>query len=164
MLIPVPELIAEEIVHRLQAITFEGGYAFDVSEVVRPNRRGDVVQYKHLSIIVDQGNAERNEDGDHPGNPPALSYRLAFDLKCIVRDSRTEQDSRTINESEMAAAVVKAITDAGSMWYTLGGNAINAEFGDMVPFNSGEGELNGITVPLIVTYRVSETDPYEVRA
>lgn len=162
--VPVPELIALEIVARLGEITTDNDYAFDVSEVVRPTRRGENWQRKHLGIGVLQGTAERAEDLDYPGNPPALAYTLTFSLLCVCKDADASTDAHATNENEMAAAVVTAITDDGSDWHTMNGKAINSQFGSMEPFSSPEGEMNGVSLPLIVTYRVAENDPFTVRA
>jgi len=160
----VPELIALEIIERLGAITTIGGYAFNVTEIKRPTRNGENWQRKHLGIGVIQGNSERVPELDCPGNPPALAYQVTFYLECVCKDAETSTAAHATNENEMAAAVVKAITADGSMWYTMNSNAIDTQFGANEPFPPSDGEMNGVTVPVIVIYRVSETDPYTVRA
>jgi hypothetical protein len=67
------------------------------------------------------------------------------------------------NANEMAAAAVQAITSDGLDWHTMNDVAINSEIGSLVPFVSPEGENNGVSVPVVVTYRVSENNPFEVR-
>ncbi len=59
----------------------------------------------------------------------------------------------------MAAAIKKALAnnDAGS-WHTFGGNAIDASWPTSQHFN--EPGWDGAVVTLMVTYRVSEIDPY----
>lgn len=159
-----PELIALELVGRLEEITELNGYSFDVSEVIRPTRNSENWKLKNLGIGVLQGESERVPELDCPGNPPALAYSVTFNLRCVVKDSETSTAAHATNENEMAAAVVTAITDDGVMWYTMNSNAIDTTFGTMQPFVPPEGEMNGVTVPVIVTYRVSETNPFEVRA
>ena len=163
---PVPELIALEIVSRLELITVANGYAFNVPQVVRPNRKGDNWERKHLSIGVLQGESERVPELDCPGNPPALCYRVVFNLECVCKDSEIDSPdaAHATNENEIAAAVVKAITDDGATWYTMNGNAIDSEIGTHTPFSSPEGEANGVQIPISVMYRVSENDPFQVRA
>lgn len=161
---PVPELIALELVDRLEEITVANGYAFDVAAVVRPDRRGAEVKYQHLSILLEQGTSQRQPDLDYPGNPPAVAYDLEFSIKCIVRDSAGTTVAHASNENDMAAAVVKAITATGNDWYTLDGNAVIAELGSHDPFRSENGEFNGVAIGLSVTYRVAENDPFTVRA
>jgi len=161
--IPIPELIAEEIESRLNTILLENGYAFDVSEVVRPNRRGDNWQYKHLGIGIKQGVSSRIPNLDCPGNPPALAYATVFTLSCICRDSKNLDAAHATNENEVAAAAVKAVASDGDDWHSMAGIAINTEIGSPVPFVPSQAEFNGVAVPIIVTYRISENDPYEVR-
>ena len=165
---PVPELIALELVSRLENINECDGYSFTVSEVVRPSRKGETWTHQHLGIGVLQGESTRLEDLDYPGNPPAIAYSIDFQLQCICRDSATSIDdpkpAHAATENEVAAAVVKAITATGAAtWHTIGGNAIDARFGSMQPLVSPEGEQNGVMIPLAIIYRVSETDPFTTR-
>jgi hypothetical protein len=60
------------------------------------------------------------------------------------------------------ADVVKAIASGSSTWHTFGGNAIDAVFGS-VQFIAADGGIDGLTVPLQITFRVSEDDPTELR-
>lgn len=160
----VPELIALEIVDRLEDITTVGGYAFTVSEVKRPTRNGENWQRKHLGIGVIQGPSERVPERDCPGNPPAIAYQVTFNLECICKDPEASTAAHATSENEMAAAVVKAIASDGATWYTMNGNAIYTDFGANEPFEPSDGEMNGVTVPVIVLYRVAENDPYTVRS
>lgn len=160
---PIPELIAVEIESRLNTILMENGYSFDVSEVVRPTRRGENWQYKHLGIGILQGESARVPSLDCPGNPAAICYAVQFNLLCICKDSANSEQAHATNSNEMAAASVKAITSNSTTWQTLDDNAINTEIGSPRPLMSPEGENNGTSVPLLVFYRVSENNPYEVR-
>jgi hypothetical protein len=160
---PVPELIAEEIESRLNTILLENGYAFDVSEVVRPNRRGDNWLYKHLGIGIKQGSSVRVPKLDCPGNPAAIAYATLFTLTCICRDSKNLDFAHATNENEVAAAAVKAIASDGDDWHSMAGVAINTEIGSPIPLVPPAAEINGVSVPVVVTYRVSENNPYEVR-
>jgi hypothetical protein len=77
----------------------------------------------------------------------------------------SEQDPTPINEmlDTYAAEVQRVITDAGTMWYTFGGLAINTEFAAEEKYSSENG-LCGVNVPIICTYRTDETNPFKVRA
>lgn len=159
----IPELIAQVLAARLQLITIANGYAFDVSEVVRPTRGGENWEHKNLGIGLLQTDSERVPELDCPGNPPAIAYALTFQAQCVCKDAETSTAAHATAENSMAAAVVKAVTNA-SQWQTMGGNAVDAMLGTNEPFRSPEGEANGVLVPIIVTYRVSEDDPFTVRA
>ena len=161
----IPELIALEIVSRLLEITTESGYEFTVTEVVRPNRTGSNWLKRHFGIGVVQESSERNDELLRPGNPPAVAFDVTFSIHCVCRDSESESVPHSTNENAMVAAVQKALIDGDqSGWHTMGGNAVDTAIGSPVPYISPEGELNGASVPVVVTFRVSETDPYTVRA
>jgi len=160
----IPELIAVEIVGRLQLITTLNGYNFNVASVERANRDGSNLTYKHMSVQVKQEEAVRVPELDCPGNPPAIAYEITFTINCISRDSQGETDAYDTVANDMAAAVVKAITADGGTWYTMNSNAIYSTIGNITPLSSAEGEILGMAVPVAVTYRVAENNPYQVRA
>lgn len=160
---PINELIAAIVVARIQVITLDNGWVFDVSEVVRPNRKGDNWEYKHMGVGVVQSDDVVNEELSHAGNPPAEAHDLTLNLYCITRDSKDETDAHATATNLLVASVRKAITSPAT-WHTFGGYAIDAEFGTVSPFVSPEGELLGATLPLVVTYRISENDPFIARA
>lgn len=159
--IPLPELIAGVLTSRLENITIYNGYAFDVAEVTRPNRFGTNTTYRHLGIIVEQRNGVRNPAIDIPGNPPAIGYDQEYAVRCIVRD-RAGGEAHAVNENEMVANAVKALT-AASNWHSVNGYALDTKFGDVEPFISDTGEFNGATIPVIVLYRVNENNPFTSR-
>jgi hypothetical protein len=164
---PIPELIAEEIVDRLERITVDNGFAFDVAFVTRGNRLGTNFLRKPYGILVILGDNVRNEEMDHEGNPPAIAYDLTVMVKCLANIADTDDGSHNTRSNQMIAAAMKAITNptvSPSTWYTLGGNAIEANFGDIEYFSASEGDHAGATLPIEVTYRISETDPFTVRA
>lgn len=160
----VPEMIAEEIRLRLLELTIANGYLFDISEVARPTRRGENWQRKHLGVGIVQGDSERLTDLDHPGNPPAIAYATEFQLMCVCRDSISTTDPKMISVNQMTAEVIYALTENQSNWHTFGGLSFNAEIGSPSPFDGGDGEIDGALLPITVHYRVSENNPYEVRA
>ena len=67
------------------------------------------------------------------------------------------------HENVLAAAAVRAITNA-DQWHTFDDNAVDSAFGSMEPIDSSDGEFDGVSIPLLITYRVSENNPFEVRA
>jgi hypothetical protein len=160
----IPELIAVELVGRLALITTTNGYNFNVASVERANRDGSNLSYKHLSVQVKQEEATRVPELDCPGNPPAIAYEITFTINCISKDSQGETDAYDTVGNDMAAAVVKAITADTSTWYTMNGNAIYSNIGNITPLPVAENEVTGMTVPVLVTYRVAENDPYTVRS
>jgi len=159
--LPVLTRITEELFDRLNRLA--AGYSdfTYVYEVVRPTR---LAQYtpRHLQIIVVKGERERMPDHDCPGNPPAIAYRQRFDIRCHVLPS--EKDTTPIDRycEVFESDVVKTVCDA-SQWHTFGGNAINAEF-DVADAIVSDGGIGGVNLPLLVTYRHDEGNPYNVRS
>lgn len=173
----IPELIALELIARLDQITVGNGYEFTASNVKRVNR--DAIDWtpENLSIVVMQLGSERDTSLDCPGNPPANGYALGFDVSGYIRQTdrvdsggpgpgpgpgtrlATSDDDTLINAME--ASIKKAIAAGSTSWHTFDGNARHAEFGSTQKFLS-EQHI-GCTVSLTVRYRISEIDPYEVR-
>lgn len=160
----ISELVALEIVDRLEQITIANGYAFDVASVDRVPRNARDWTPRHLSIVVEQDDEERNEELSHAGNPPAIAYDATYNIHVFVRESDKATAPANQMENAMVAAVKQAVTDDGVDWHTFDDNAIDGQFGSIRPYLSSEGDHAGATVPLVVTYRVSETNPYESRA
>lgn len=159
----VPELIALELVSRLETITTGNGYAFNVSSVERVSRDAREWTPRNLGIAVTQPIDTRNPALDHEGNPPALAFNLQFNIHCFVRQSDDSSTPDQTTENALVASVQKAVAST-SDWQTFDGNAFNADWGQRQNFVPSEGKHAGATLPLIVQYRVSETDPFEVRA
>lgn len=159
----VPELIALEIVDRLGDITIVNDYTFDVSSVDRLSRHARGWTPKHLSIAVEQGSETPVDELSHEGNPPAIAYQVTFDIHAFVRESDKETTPRATAENMMVAAIKQAIVSDGVDWYSFNANAIDGSWGQTSPFQSPEGDHAGVTIPLTVTYRISETNPYQVR-
>ena len=165
--VPVPELIAEEIVDRLEGITTENDYEFDVSDVVRPNRQGTNFVARSLTMLVVLGDMRRNYDLSHEGNPPAIAYDLDINLHMIGTATDSGTGSQQTTPNDMAAAAIEALSQEAtdpSMWYTLDGNCINTEVMSVENYSSFAGDHAGAVVNLTTTFRVSETDPFTVRA
>lgn len=160
------ELIALEIVRRLEQITTDNDYSFSACDVVRPDRTGKAYAPEDKLIVVKQGDSTKNEEASYPGNPPAIAYDVTFEIDCFLRSSDFDADEYNIDQNERGSQIIKALTteatDPGA-WYSLEGNAILADFGNIKQFSVSESNHNGVTVELNVLYRTSENDPYEVR-
>lgn len=159
---PIPERIAAVIVSRLEAITTANGYAINVEGVIRPDRQGRVFTPKNNLIIVEQADSARLPELDHPGNPPAIAELLTFQIYAMNRPGDKTETPVATNNNTLEACVKKAICSPTD-WHHFSSLAINAEFGTTQPVESTSSDHAGVMVPLIVTYRYSETDPYTVR-
>ena len=160
---PIPERIAAVIVTRLQAITTVNGYAFTVADVIRPDRQARAYTPKNNLILVEQGDSVPVPELDIPGNPPAIAEILTFQIYGINRVGDREATAKSIGDNTLEACIKKAIVAGTTAWYHFSNLALNAAFGVTQPFASQAGDHAGIMVPLSITYRYSELDPYTVR-
>lgn len=158
---PVVERIAHALFERLQLLSAGYSSLFKASEVIRPKRQGGFTP-KNNQIVMTQGDPIRVPELDRPGNPPAICFDQSFNVRCHIMPS--EKDPTPVEEyiNTMAAEVVRVVGDAGSRWFTFGELAMNATWGSQENIDS-DGSFDGINLPLVVTYRVSEVDPYVAR-
>lgn len=159
MSVAVSELIARELLTRLERLLVPAAYNTEASQVVRPLRYGGFTP-KDLQIVLTQDSPIRNEELDCPGNPPKIAWDLRFNIRCHVMPS--ESNTTPVDDiiNTMSADVVKAVC-LDSSWQTMDGNAINSHWQDHENID-GDGSFDGVNLPLVVTYRVQETDPYQV--
>lgn len=157
---PIVEQIAVELYKRLQKLEAGSSTSTKVAEVIRPKRLGGWTP-KHLQIVLTQGVPELNDELSYPGNPPAIAYDQIFRIHCHVMPS--ELDPISVDEyiNVMVADVQKEVTSP-SLWHTFGGLAFNANF-ELAEQIDSDGSFDGATLPLRVSYRVSENDPYTQR-
>lgn len=159
---PVDERIASEIESRLQLLTAGWSEMVAVTEVVRVTVRGNYTP-KDRQIVLAVGEHVRVPELDCPGNPPAEARQITFHIHCNSSPSEKDPTPQDEYNSVLAAEVRRAICQPGNYWHTIGGLAIDAQFLDAQTME-GDGSFGGVTVPLAVTYRISENNPYEVRA
>ena len=159
--LPVVSRIADELFNRLNKLTAGFSPFTAVYEVVRSQRLGQYTP-RHLQIVLTKGAIEEVPELSCPGNPPAIAWRQVFDIRCHVLPS--EKDPTPIDTycEVMAADVVRAVCDP-TRWHTFGGLAINAEWLATEDINS-DGGMDGVNVPIAITYRVDEGNPFNVRA
>lgn len=163
---PVSERIASVLFGRLQFLAAQYSLYTPVCEVIRPTRMGGFTP-KHLQIVLTQEAPEIDEELGCPGNPPATGYRLLFNIRCHAMPS--EKDITVIDEilNTMAADVVLVVCDEDvhdqGQWHTMNDLAINSEFQSLESIEP-DGSYVGVNVPLLVTYRTDENNPYNVRA
>ncbi len=127
--------------------------------IVRTSRHVD----KDDAIVVQKAIERPIPALDRPGNPPGKAYEVTFNINCFIETSESETEFSELCE-ETAAEIVRRISVVDyPTWHTCGGLAINARFDGPKDLPTDTGKKGGITVPLIVQYRVSENDPSIVR-
>jgi len=158
---PVVERIADVLVARIKEANI-----FNVT-VSRPDREGKNLSFTDGSVVVHQRSINMNPALICHGNPPAIAYDVQFELQCYVRNQNSESNSYSSACNKLGAQIIKAITnpiDDPAMWYTMDGLAVNTRSpGPMYPMLNDNGDRTGVTIPIVITYRVSEDNPYEVR-
>lgn len=157
---PVVTKISDEIFARLETLITEPNDAFAFVDVVRPTKLATYTP-AHGLIVLTRGEVTRVENLDCPGNPPAIAYQQTFLIRVHIAPSEKDSTPIELYEDVAEAAIHKAIRTSGT-WHTFDGNAINADFGAQQTATS-DGGYDGIAVPVMVTFRVSEGDPYTVR-
>jgi hypothetical protein len=165
--LPVIERIANTLVERLQAITIANGYDINIAAVGRLNRLATNITAENHAIWVIQGDTIPNDEQTHEGNPIALGKTTTWNVHIFVRQSDSDMTPYSTNVNIASAAAQLAIRSpavAPHMWHTMDGDAVMVEFGTESPMLSAEGEQSGVTIPVNVTYRVSEDDPTEARS
>jgi hypothetical protein len=159
---PVVSRISDEIFARLQALVSGSAGAYSFVDVVRPTKLATYTP-QHGLIVLTRGEVSRVTELDCPGNPPAVAFQQTFSIRVHIAPSEKDTTPVEVYEDVMEAEIHKAIVNDQATWHTFGNLAINADIGAQQTVVS-DGSYNGIAVPLTVTFRITEGDPYTVRA
>jgi len=159
---PVVSRIADEIFARLQALVSGSAGAYSFVDVVRPTKLATYTP-RHGLIVLTRGEVVRVPDIDCPGNPPAVGYQQTFLIRVHIAPSEKDTTPVEVYEDVMESEIHKAIVNDPATWHTFGELAILADLGAQQTATS-DGGYDGIAIPLMVTYRVTEGDLYAVRA
>jgi hypothetical protein len=162
MPLTVLETIAVALTERLEAMVDSDDYDTEVSSVFRLGRNGGEFNIEHLQIVVKQGADEIVDELSYPGNPPAIAHNQTFNLRCHVLTSEHDTDPVESIVNAFQADVTKCLT-AGNNWYQFGGSCIDATIGAVEPINE-DGGIDGFNLPVYITYRVDENNPYNARS
>ncbi len=112
--------------------------------------------------MLTQGSEEIIEELSCPGNPAALARKQTFHIRCHLMTDELSNEPIDTTINKFAADVVLCVTDDYNTWHTFDGNAIDAAWGTSEYINA-DGGLDGVNVPLYVTYRTDENNPYNLR-
>jgi hypothetical protein len=158
---PVSEQILDKVRHRLTAIKTSAGFELDVSEVVRPSRFGGF-RPQHLQLVVTLGGMTRNTELSHPGNPPATAWDMEVVVAGLLMPPETFAGKIDALRAKFAADTIKAICTPAASWHNWDSLAILSELGDIEDVTTEES--SGFRLPMTVTFRVDEGNPYTVRS
>jgi hypothetical protein len=159
---PVVSRISDEIFARLQALVSGSAGAYSFANVVRPTKLATYTP-QHGLIVLTRGEVSRVTELDCPGNPPAVAFQQTFSIRVHIAPSEKDTTPVEVYEDVMESEIHKAIVNDPATWHTFGELAINADLGAQQTVVS-DGGYDGIAIPLTVTYRVTEGDPYTVRS
>jgi hypothetical protein len=159
---PVVSRISDEIFARLQALVSGSAGAYSFVDVVRPTKLATYTP-QHGLIVLTRGEVSRLTEIDCPGNPPAVGYQQTFLIRVHIAPSEKDTTPVEVYEDVMEAEIHKAIVNDSATWQTFGNLAINADLGAQQTAVS-DGSYDGISIPLAVTFRITEGDPYTVRS
>jgi hypothetical protein len=157
---PVAERIASEIEYRLKRLLSGSSTMVQVSEVIRPKRMESATP-KNGQIIFSQSDPEIDVDKSLPGNPPATAWRHMFHIRGHFIPSELDPTPIDVYQNYFVADVRRVICEDAS-WWTFDGLAIYSEWGSVGSYDL-DGTFAAFDVPLIVTYRTDEDDPYQLR-
>ncbi len=155
---PIVEQISASLLTRLRVMETGVWPMTPVSQVVRPKRNSDY-RPQNMQIVLTEDDPEPNPELNRPGNPPAIAWDLKFNIRCHITPS--EKDPRPLMQqvNRFAADVIRAVCQGSAHWHSFGGLAVNAKWAQPERIEA-DGGITGVNVPLIVTYRVAENDPY----
>ena len=155
----VIQRITESIQLRLRPVAISNLAGIGKVGIVRPFRLID----RDDAVVVQKASDKPIPALDRPGNPPGKAYEATFNLNCFIETQESETKFSELCD-ETASEIIRRITTPDApTWHSFGGLAINARFDGPKDLPTDTGKKGGITVPLIVQYRVSENDPSIVR-
>jgi hypothetical protein len=157
MPLTILERIADVVQSRLQNLVGNPFYGSLVLEVIRPLRL-DQYSPKDGQLVLTFGPSNRNEDLDVAGNPIGIAYEQQFNIHCHILNDETSDVGIDEIADTYRSVIIKAIA-LTSDWYSMNGLAMFSMFANHEPIPA-DGGMDGFNLPLLVTYRVSERDPY----
>tara|TARA_R100001163_G_C5049198_1_gene186158 strand:+ start:547 stop:1044 length:498 start_codon:yes stop_codon:yes gene_type:complete len=158
---PIPERIAAEIESRVAALQTGIKPNTHLVDVLRP-KRIDTFTPQHMLAVISSQDPEYNEEISCEGNPPANGYDQRFEIAVYLMPSEKDPTPIETFANTVAADVCESLTDSGQGWHSMGGLCIDTRILSY-EYMDASGGVDGIIIPLVVTYRVSERSWYESR-
>lgn len=157
---PVVEQITAKIATQVALITGDEGYLIDVLKVVRPTRRNDYTANDGTLVLL----LESFEPGDSEisATSIALERTAVWTLDYFIEPG----DGVTTPIDQLQAIAVAEIERAlagnfaADPRHAFDGLGYNAELRPPQLISSADGATTGVRVNLAITYRHTETDPY----
>ncbi len=149
----IREKIFQSIEYALNTIHVVNGYDNDIASVQRWRQNGNLLKDVPAAII--STGVERNDDKPFP----LTSCNLTVFLDVWIREPESSTQGTEILLNSLLGDIKKAL----KVDILRGGNAVDTNFGDTLPFETVEGEPHaGFILELLIKYRHLQTDPKTV--
>jgi hypothetical protein len=157
MPLTVLENIAATLYARLSSMIGNSvDFPTNVQEVIRPTRFANFTP-RDRQIVLTEGVMSPVPELSCPGNPPADAIAQQFNIRCHLMPSERNQTAIDIALNQFIGDVRKCVCTPTSTWHNMGGFALLSQFENARPFTS-DGGIEGINLPIVITYRVAEND------
>lgn len=155
MSMPVIDRIVATVKARLMELATTRSEMDGNVVIVRPGRPVD----NDAFICIQQHDPVPAPANNRQGNPPAIGFSCPIHIHAKVKPRETEElYAQECNQ--LIAEIIYEITnntEDGYHWFNFDGNALLATLTPMSLPNLS-GATSGVTVALLVTYRVAEND------
>lgn len=151
--LPIDEAIFQDVVTRLEGVPG--------ATVVEYRREPGHWTPQDMQICVVKRNPERAPELDYPGNPCAVAWRMTVNIRMHIMQSETDSTPASTPISEFVASVLETVTTP-SNWWQWDAKAVLTDMGT-IEFTRPVGSFDSAMLPLVITYRHSENDPFTVR-
>lgn len=157
----IPERIAAEIESRVAVLLGGSKPNTPLVAVLRPKRIEDFTP-EHMLAVLTADDPIENTDLSYAGNPPGVAYDQRHNIAVYLMPSERDPTPIDTYINTAAADVAESLTDSGAGWHTMGGLAIDSKIEPMEQI-AASGGIDGLVVPVTVTFRVSERSWYANR-
>ena len=148
------------IERRLSMIRVANGYTRNQTQIILPDQQPDWTPADG-TILVEAADVIDDVDNDRAGNPPAVGRILPVVVTLLLFPEDTDRHTDKQLLSNFYTDAVRSIT-APVDWHTFCGLSFNAT---TTPISYSDGDENACSASFSVNcnYRVSETNPSEIR-
>jgi len=129
------------------------------AKVIRPLQIGKLPTIEDKTILLVQGDAFKNVELSHEGNPMVQAWDQEFAIDLFIREAESDTQPVDTRINDLLGKVIAAITQPTD-WEHWDNLATLTNFESMVPFALVNGVFSGTELTITVTYRHRENDPY----
>ena len=149
---PIEELIAQNVKTTALTVTTDNDYNESVNEVYRLTSV-EGFNAIHLNVVILEDPPERDREAESAGSH---TWRKVFGLALYFRPSDEDESPQDTGINRFRADMAKAMM----IDHTRGGYAMDTDILDPAVMTDENGVVQGCLLPIEVSYRTLETDPY----